>query len=78
MAKKQLTKQTIGVGVAGTGFIGPVHIEALRRNGIPVIGLAEETPEKARQKAAELGIARAYASLDEMLANPDIDVESEG
>ena len=74
MAKKQLTKQTIGVGVAGTGFIGPVHIEALRRNGIPVIGLAEETLEKARQKAAELGIARAYASLDEMLANPDIDV----
>ncbi len=74
MAHKQLTKQTIGVGVAGTGFIGPVHIEGLRRNGIQVIGLAEENPAKARRKAAELGIARAYGSIDEMLADPDIDV----
>ncbi len=71
---KQLTKQTIGVGVAGTGFIGPAHIEGLRRNGINVLGLAENTREKAVQKAAELGIPRCYASLEEMLADPDIDV----
>src|SRR5512134_30627 len=71
---KQLTKQTIGVGVAGTGFIGPAHIEGLRRNGITVLGLAENTREKAEQKAAELGIPRIYGSLDEMLADPEIDV----
>src|SRR6266542_6478344 len=71
---EQLTKQTIGVGVAGTGFIGPAHIEGLRRNGINVLGLAENTKEKAQQKAAELGIPRIYGSLDEMLADPDIDV----
>src|SRR5512134_791787 len=71
---KQLTKQTIGVGVAGTGFIGPAHIEGLRRNGIPVLGLAESSQEKADEKAAELGIPRSYGSLEEMLADPDIDV----
>jgi predicted dehydrogenase len=71
---KVLTKQTIGVGVAGTGFIGPAHVEGLRRNGIQVLGLAEETEEKARQKAAELGIPRAFASLDAMLADPEIEV----
>src|SRR5512138_793017 len=71
---KELNKQTICVGVAGTGFIGPAHVEGLRRNGIQVVGLAEEAPEKARQKAAELGIPRAYGSLDAMLADPDIDV----
>jgi predicted dehydrogenase len=71
---KQLTKQTIGVGVAGTGFIGPAHIEGLRRNGIQVLALAERTAEKAESKAAELGIPRLYGSLDEMLADPDIDV----
>lgn len=71
---KQLTWQTIGVGVAGTGFIGPAHIEALRRNGIQVLGLAENTKENAIQKAAQLGIPRVYASLDEMLADPEIDV----
>ena len=71
---KQLTKQTIGVGVAGTGFIGPAHIEGLRRNGIRVLGLVGSTGEKAGQKAAELGIPRAYDSLDEMLADTEIDV----
>jgi predicted dehydrogenase len=71
---KQLTKQTIGVGVAGTGFIGPAHIEALRRNGIQVLGLAENTKEKAVQRSVELGIPRLYGSLEDMLADPDIHV----
>jgi predicted dehydrogenase len=71
---KQLSKQTIGVGVAGTGFIGPAHVEGLRRNGIQVLGLAENTPEAARAKAAELGIPRAYDTFEAMLADPEIDI----
>jgi len=71
---KQLTRQTIGVGVAGTGFIGAAHVEGLRRSGIQVLGLAEATKEKAQQKAAELGIPRVYGSLDDLLGDPDIDV----
>jgi predicted dehydrogenase len=71
---KQLTKQTIGVGVAGTGFIGPAHVEGLRRNGINVLGLVERTTEKAELRAAELGIPRLYGSLEGMLADPDIDI----
>ncbi|MBN1267552.1 MAG: Gfo/Idh/MocA family oxidoreductase [Anaerolineales bacterium] len=71
---KDQTKQTIGIGVAGTGFIGPAHIEALRRNGLKVLGLAEETLEKAEQKAAELVIPQAYGSLEDMLSDPGIHV----
>jgi predicted dehydrogenase len=71
---KELTKQTIGVGIAGTGFIGPAHIEALRRNGIRVLGLAESTPELAKEKATQLGIPRSFGSLEEMLKDPEIDV----
>lgn len=71
---KQLSKQTIGVGVAGTGFIGPAHVEGLRRNGIQVLGLVESTPETAREKAAELGIPRAYDSFETMLVDPEIDI----
>lgn len=71
---KQLTKQNIGIGVAGTGFIGPAHVEGLHRNGIRVLGLAERTREKAEAKAADLGIPRIYGSLEQMLADPDIDV----
>lgn len=71
---KKLTKSTIGVGIAGTGFIGPAHVEALRRLGIPVLGLAEVDMETAQKKAAELGIPKAYGSLEALLADPDIDV----
>jgi predicted dehydrogenase len=71
---EQFNKQSIGVGVAGTGFIGPAHIEALRRNGIKVLGLAENTKEKAEERAAELGIPRIYGSVEDMLADSDIHV----
>lgn len=47
---KQLTKQAIGVGVVGTGFIGPAHVEGLRRNAIQVLRLLGSTKEKTEQK----------------------------
>jgi predicted dehydrogenase len=71
---KELTKETLGVAIAGTGFIGPVHLEALRRNGIRVIGLVESSPDLAQRKAAGFGIPRAYSDFDEMLRDPDIHV----
>lgn len=71
---KQLTKQTISVGVVGTGFIGPAHVEGLRRNGIRVLGLMGSTGEKAAQKATALNIPRVYSSLEEMLADAEVDV----
>jgi predicted dehydrogenase len=64
----------IKVGIAGTGFIGPAHLEGLRRNNIQVVGLAESTPELALQKAAELGIEKGYPSFEAMLADPQITV----
>ena len=47
---KQLTKQTIGVGVAGTGFIGPAYGEGLRRDAIQVPGILGSTKEKTEQR----------------------------
>ncbi len=29
--------------VIGSGFIGPVHVEGLRRAGVPVIGILDAT-----------------------------------
>lgn len=62
----------IKVGIAGTGFIGPAHLEALRRNNIKVIGLAEANLELARQKASELGIEKAYEDYNAMISDPEI------
>ena len=67
-------KESIKAGIVGTGFIGPAHLEALRRNNIAVVGLAEASPELAKEKASGLGIEKAYASYDEMLVDPIIDV----
>ena len=46
----------IGTAVIGSGFIGTVHIEALRRIGVRVVGLLEATPELGAARAAELGL----------------------
>jgi predicted dehydrogenase len=60
--------------VAGTGFIGPVHVEALRRLGIPVAGVLGSSAEKSRSAALRLGLPHAYASLEEVLADPSVGV----
>lgn len=66
--------QEINVGIAGTGFIGPAHLEALRRNNINVIGLSEATRQLAEEKAAQLEIKNAYPDFQSMIADPQISV----
>ncbi|MEH7083710.1 Gfo/Idh/MocA family oxidoreductase, partial [Neobacillus drentensis] len=70
---KQMEK--IKVGIIGTGFIGPTHIEAIRRLGfVEVVALAETSQEQAERKAAELGIPKAYGDYLEMLRDSEIQV----
>src|SRR5438132_1994970 len=64
----------LGSAVVGTGFIGPVHIEALRRLGRPIVGVLGSTPEKSRQAAQTLGIPRGYASYEELLADANVQI----
>lgn len=66
--------QIIKAAIVGTGFIGPAHLEALRRlPNVEVVALCEVTQELASEKAKMLGISRAY-TFDEMLKQDDIDV----
>jgi predicted dehydrogenase len=61
------------VGVIGTGFIGPAHIEALRRLGsVEVAALAECSDEVARAKAEMLNIGRYYGDYKQLIKNDDI------
>jgi predicted dehydrogenase len=66
--------QKTGACIVGTGFIGPLHIEALRRNGIEIVGLVEHDAATAKEKAEKLGVRRAYASYEEALADPAVTV----
>lgn len=66
--------QIIKAAIVGTGFIGPAHLEALRRlPNVEVVALCEVTQELANQKAKALGIPRAYV-FEDMLKQDDIDV----
>jgi predicted dehydrogenase len=60
--------------VVGTGFIGPVHIEALQRAGVTVRGVLGSTPEKGAKLAGQYGLEHGYASLRELLDDPRVDV----
>jgi predicted dehydrogenase len=64
----------IGAAVIGTGFIGTVHVEALRRIGIDVRGVLGSTPERGATRAEALGVRKAYGSLDELLADSTVSV----
>lgn len=66
--------KTIKAAIVGTGFIGPAHLEALRRiPNIEVTALVEVNQEVAEAKAKELGIPNAY-TFDNMLKDESIDV----
>lgn len=67
-------RSDIATAVIGSGFIGTVHIEALRRIGVRVAGLLDASPELGARRARELGLPRAYADLDELLAHDDVAV----
>lgn len=64
----------IRAAVVGTGFIGPVHIEALQRIGVEVVGLCGSHPERAKAKAQLLGIPRVYSRYEDLIADPSVDV----
>lgn len=62
----------INIGIVGTGFIGPAHVEALRRlPNLEVIALSEINLDLAKAKASQLDIARP-CTFEQMLAMPDI------
>src|ERR687887_1698814 len=60
--------------VVGTGFIGVVHVDALRRLGVEVLGVVGSSPERAREKALTFPLPKPYESFAEMLADDRVDV----
>ncbi|MCG8587039.1 MAG: Gfo/Idh/MocA family oxidoreductase [Pirellulales bacterium] len=65
--------KTFRAAVVGTGFIGPVHVEALRRAEVDVAAIVGSSPEKSHAAAQRLGVDPRHASLDDVLADESID-----
>jgi len=65
----------IRVGLIGAGFVGPAHVEALRRLGyVEVLALAGSDARRAREKADQMGIPEACGDYRQLLANPRVTV----
>jgi len=62
-------------GIIGTGFIGPVHLEALRRLGVKVTAICDTT-ERAQAAAAKHGIPEVHGDADyrALVNSPQVDV----
>ncbi|MGV3484930.1 MAG: Gfo/Idh/MocA family protein, partial [Planctomycetaceae bacterium] len=65
--------KTFRTAVIGTGFIGPVHVEALWRTGVVVAAIVGSSPQKSQAAARRLGIDPKHGSLPEGLADDSID-----
>ena len=66
--------KSIGVGVIGAGFIGPVHIEALRRLGyVQVAALADNNQELANAKARQFYVPKGYGDFTDLINDPNVD-----
>lgn len=62
-------------GIVGVGFVGPHHVEAVRRLGfVEIAAVADANLEIARRKAELLHVPKAYGSYQELVADPTIDV----
>jgi predicted dehydrogenase len=67
-------KKKLRAAVFGTGFMGKVHIEAVRRLGnVEVVAVAASDKDKARRFAAEVDVRRSSGDYRELLSDPAID-----
>ncbi len=64
----------IKIAVIGTGFMGRVHTEQVRRLGnVEVAAIAGETPELATSFAQQVGVERATGDYRDVLRDPSIE-----
>jgi predicted dehydrogenase len=67
--------RTIKAAVIGAGFIGPAHIEALRRiDGVEVVAVASNNVKQAEQIAEKYALTHAYHSWEECVRDDSIEV----
>jgi predicted dehydrogenase len=63
------------MGIVGAGFIGPHHVDAVRRLGfVDVLALADMNESLAKEKADQLHIPKSFGSYEAMLKDPSIQV----
>jgi predicted dehydrogenase len=63
------------MGLVGAGFVGPHHVDAVRRlAGVDVVAVAASNEASGRQKAEALGARKAYGNYRDLIDDPEVDV----
>jgi predicted dehydrogenase len=64
----------LGIAIVGTGMIGAVHRRAALLAGADIRGVAASSPQRARDVAQAWGVAHAYRDIEEVVADPQVQV----
>jgi predicted dehydrogenase len=68
-------RRDLGIGIVGAGFIvRDCHLVAYADAGFSVVGLTSRTLERAREVAALRGVPRVHATLEALIAAPEVEV----
>jgi predicted dehydrogenase len=63
------------MGLVGAGFVGPHHVDAVRRLGfVDIVAVAGSSEESGTQKAQALGARKGYGSYQALIDDPDVHV----
>jgi predicted dehydrogenase len=63
------------MGIVGAGFVGPHHIDAVRRLGfVDIVAVAGSNDESGKRKAEQLGALKGYGSYEALINDPDVSV----
>src|SRR5215210_1826626 len=69
-----MSASALRVGIAGAGFIGAVHARSARLAGARVVGVSASSPSRSEEAARAFGAERAFATSEELVESPDVDV----
>lgn len=67
----------LNIGVVGCGMISDIYIRNMQTvfsDVLHVRGVCDRNQEMAKQRAGQYGLAHCYETLEQMLADPEIDV----
>ncbi|WP_447949564.1 Gfo/Idh/MocA family protein [Microbacterium aurum] len=68
------TPEPLRVGLVGGGFMASVHTRAARAAGAQLVGAVGSRPGRGEAIAHNLGYDRGYDTIDQLLADPTVDV----
>jgi predicted dehydrogenase len=63
------------MGIVGAGFVGPHHVDAVRRLGfVDIVAVAGSNEESGRRKAEQLGARKGYGNYEALVDDPEVQV----